>query len=100
MDYDTDESEDVDVIEIQMAGQRVGLAGFARGSGTVYLNGDLHPQGAFAALMCAAKQLVPYMSTSSINALFPSDWLRAECLADPDRLRVISNLEGFVRGNR
>jgi len=100
MDYDTDESEDVDVIEIQMAGRRVGLAGFARGSGTVYLTGDLHPMGAFPALMAAAKQQVPYMSTTSINALFPSDWLRAECLADTDRLRVIANLEEFVRGSR
>lgn len=97
MDYDIDETEDVDVMEIQMGGQRVGLAGIARASGTVYLNGDLHPAGAFGALMCAAKQQVPYMSTSSVNALFPSDWLRAECLHDVDRLRVIGNLERFVR---
>lgn len=97
-DYGVDESEDCDVMEIKIGENKVGLAGFARGSGTIYLGGDLHPLGSFAALMRAAQQHVPYMSTSAVNALFPSDWLRAECMADADRLRVIGNLEAFVRG--
>ncbi len=95
--FGVDETEDVDVIEIQMGGSKVGLAGFARASGTVYLNGDIHPHGAFGALMAAAKQDVPYMYTSAVNALFPSEWLSAECLHDVDRLRVIGNLETFIR---
>ncbi len=100
MSYETEDSEEVDIIEIWMGEQRVGLAGIARASGHVFLGGDLHPLGAFPALMLAAKQQVPYMSTSSVNCLFPSDWLRAECLADPERLRVIDNLEKFIRGSK
>lgn len=97
MDYNVDESEEnVDVIEIQHKGHKVGLVGVSE-SGVVYLSGDLHPLGAFPALMTAAKEHVPYISTSAINALFPADWLRAACLHDADRLRVIDNLEKFAR---
>lgn len=99
MDYDIEEdSEDVDVFELQMqGGMKVGLVGVAPASGTVYLGGDLHPLGAFPALMKAAKEQVPYISTSSVNALYPALWLRGECLHDADRLRVIDNLEKLAR---
>ena len=96
-DFEVDESEEnVDVIEIVHKGHPVGLAGVSE-SGVVYLSGELHPVGAFAALMLAAKEHVPYISTSSVNALFPVDWLRAACLHDADRLRVLGNLERFAR---
>lgn len=97
MDYEIDEdSESVDVIEIQHSGHKVGLAGVSE-SGVVYLSGDLHPYGASGALLQAAKEHVPYISTSSVNALFPVDWLRGACLHDADRLRVLGNLEKFAR---
>lgn len=99
MSYEVDETEEsVDVIEIQYGGHKVGLAGVSE-SGVVYLSGDLHPVGAFGALMLAAKEHVPYISTSSVNALFPSDWIRGACLHDADRLRVIGNLERYARGS-
>lgn len=96
-DIDNENTEEVDIIELQVKGLPVGLAGIARKSGTVYLNSEIHPLGGFAALMIAAKADVPYISTSSVNALFPSDWLKAECLHDPDRLRLLDNAEAFVR---
>jgi hypothetical protein len=97
MSYDVDESEEeVSIVELQMAGNKVGLVGLST-SGVVYLSGDLHPMGAFSALLLAAKEHVPYISTSAINALFPVDWIRGACLGDPDRLRVLGNLEQFAR---
>lgn len=98
MDVDED-IEDVDVIEIQHGGVKVALAGVSA-SGVVFLSGDIHPLGAFPALMRAAKEHVPYISTGSVNALFPADWLRAACLHDADRLRVIGNMERFVRSSQ
>lgn len=98
MDFDVDEAEDVDLMQIKIGENKVTEAGIARASGIVYLNGDIHPKGAFASLMLACKQHIPYVYTSAVSALFPSDWLRAECLHDADRLRVISNLENFIRG--
>lgn len=98
MDFEVDETEDIDLMEIKIGENKVTEAGIARASGIVYLNGDIHPMGSFPCLMLAAKQHVPYVYTSAVSALFPADWLRAECLHDADRLRVISNLESFVRG--
>lgn len=96
-DIDNEDTEEVDILELRVSDMPVGLAGIARKSGTVYLNSEIHPLGGFAALMIAAKANVPYISTSAVNALFPSDWLKAECLHDPDRLRLIDNAEAFVR---
>ena len=97
-DYGIDESEDLDLMEIQSGGARVGWAGIAKGSGTVYLPGDLHCLGSYSALFKAAKEHVPYVAVSAVNVLFPADWLRGECMHDVDRLRVIGNMESFIRG--
>jgi hypothetical protein len=97
-DYGVDESEDLDLIEIRTGETRVGWAGFAKGSGLVYLGGDLHPLGSYTALLKAAKEHVPYVAVSAVNVLFPADWLRGECLGDVDRQRIIGNLEAYVRG--
>lgn len=94
---DVDETEDVDILEVQVQGQRATRIGIARASGTVYLNGDLHPLGSFSALMIAAREHVPYTSVSAIDAMYPSEWLRAQCLHDRDRLRIIGNLESLAR---
>lgn len=92
-----DGMEEVDVVNVMIGENKVGTAGICRESGTVYLGGDLHPLGSFAAIMKAYKEDIPYISTGAVNAMFPSDWLRGECLADPERLRVIGNLEKFLR---
>lgn len=97
-DYDFDEEEDVDLMEVRIGENRVSHAGIARASGNVYLQGDLHPLGSATALLAAAKNHVPYIAVSAVEVLFPVDWLRAECLHDADRLRIINNLEAFVRG--
>lgn len=93
---ETEETEDLNVIEIQGGPQPL-YAGVTNG-GEVFLRGDLHPQGSFAALMLAAQQHVPYVAISAVQVLFPAHWLRAECLHDADRQRVIDNLENLVRG--
>lgn len=97
-DYDFDETEDVDLLEIRVGENRVSHAGIARASGTVYLQGDIHPIGSASALLAAAKNHIPYIAVSAVEVLFPADWLRSECLHDVDRLRVITNAEQFVRG--
>lgn len=98
MNYEVDEdTEEVHVFELQVGGQKVGLVGVAPASGHVFVSGDLHPEGAFSALMRAAKEYVPYISTSSVNALFPSDWIKGQCLHDRDRLMIVDNLEKLAR---
>lgn len=96
--FGVDETEELDLMEVRMGEMRVGWAGLARGSGLVYLAGDTHPLGSATALIKAAKERIPYVAVSAVNVLFPADWLRGECLGDPDRLRIIDNLERFVRG--
>lgn len=95
---DVDETEDLDLMEIRVGEQRVSWAGITRPGGDVYLQGDIHPLGSATALIKAAKDHVPYVAVSAVQVLYPSEWLRAECLHDMDRLRVIGNLERFVRG--
>lgn len=92
---ETEETEDLNIIEIHGGPQPL-YAGVTVG-GEVFLRGDLHPLGSFAALMTAAKQHVPYVAISAVNVLFPATWLRAECLHDADRQRVIDNMEALVR---
>jgi hypothetical protein len=82
---------------IKVGDNTVSWAGVAKDSGLVYLQGDLHPDGSSIALMKAAKEHVPYVPVSAVQVLFPADWLRGECLGDADRLRIIGNLESFVR---
>jgi hypothetical protein len=96
MDFDTDEYEDISLFEIQGAGEPM-HAGITNG-GEVFLRGDIHPLGAFAALITAAKNHVPYVAVNAVNVIFPANWLRAECLHDQDRLRVIDNMEKMIRG--
>lgn len=99
MDYDVDEMEDLDLMEIRSSDQKVGLAGVSE-SGGVYLAGDLHPLGSASALLAAAHAHVPYVSVSAVCVLYPAEWLRGECLGNADRLRIIDNLVAFVRGSR
>lgn len=95
--FETDDDEDVSLIEIQINGQKVASAGVST-SGQVFLRGDIHPLGSSTALMTAAVQQVPYIEVSAVEVLYPADWLRAECLAHPDLIRIINNADAFVRG--
>lgn len=96
--FETDDDEDVSLIEIQVKGQKVATAGVSE-SGVVYLRGDVHPLGSMYALPTAAMQQVPYIEVSAVEVLFPADWLRAECMGNMDRIRIINNAEAFVRGH-
>lgn len=100
MDYDTDETEDLTIVEIQGRNIPPGLRAGISASGDVYLRGDIHPLGAATALIAAAGQHIPYVALSAVSVLFPADWLRGECAHDMDRLRVIDNMERLVRGAR
>lgn len=95
--FEADEDEDVSLIEIQIKGQKVATAGVSA-SGQVFLRGDIHPLGSSTALMTAAVQQVPYIEVSAVEVLYPADWLRAECMGNMDRIRIINNTEAFVRG--
>ena len=95
--FDTDEDEDVNLVEIQVKGQKVATAGVSA-SGIVYLQGDIHPCGSASALVTAAVHQIPYIEVSAVEVLYPADWLRAECLGNMDRIRIINNAEAFVRG--
>ncbi len=97
--FETDDDEDVSLIEIQVKGQKVATAGVSE-SGVVYLRGDVHPLGSASALLTAAVHQVPYIEVSAVEVLYPADWLKAECLHDQDRMRIISNAEAFVRGQK
>jgi hypothetical protein len=97
MDYDTDMDEDLDLVELQVGGMKAATVGIVKNTGMVYIGGDLHPLGSFAALMLAAKEHVPYVALSAISVLFPAEWIRAACLHDVDRQRVIDNLEKHAR---
>ena len=97
MDYDTDMEEDLDLVELQVAGTKAATVGIVKNTGMVYIPGDLHPLGSFAALMLAAKEHVPYVAVTAISVLFPAEWIRAACLHDQDRQRVIDNLEKHAR---
>ena len=97
--FGVEDSEDLDLMEIRVHDKPNSWAGVSA-SGMVYLQGDLHPLGSATALIKAAKENVPYVSVSAVRVLYPSEWLRAECMHDADRTRVIDNLCGFVRGAR
>ncbi len=96
-DYDTDNTEDVDLHEVRVGGAPAMTVGIAPKSGAVYLRGDLHPLGSASALLAAARHGVPYIALSAVEVLYPSDWLKGECLHDADRLRVIANIENYAR---
>ena len=95
--FETDDDEDVSLVEIQVKGQKVATAGVSA-SGQVFLQGDIHPHGSASALVAAAVHQVPYIEVSAVEVLFPADWLRAECMGNMDRIRIINNAEAFVRG--
>jgi hypothetical protein len=97
-EHGVDDADDLDLMQICIAGQPNTWAGITRPDGDVYLQGDLHPLGSATALIKAAKEHVPYVPVSAVQVLFPADWLRGECLHDTDRQRVITNLTAFVRG--
>ncbi len=95
--FETEDDEDVSLIEIQVKGQKVATAGVSA-SGQVFLQGDIHPHGSASALVTAAVSQVPYIEVSAVEVLFPADWLRSECMGNMDRIRIINNAEAFVRG--
>ena len=95
--FDTDETEDLDLMEVRAGDKPVGWAGITRPDGRVYLGGDIHPLGSALAMLKAAKEHVPYVAVSAVRVMFPAEWLRAECMHDADRLRIIDNLSSWVR---
>lgn len=96
---EVEDSEDLFLVELQAKGAPPIHAGITK-EGVVFLRGDIHPLGSATALIKAAREHVPYVAVSAVNVIFPSDWLRAECLHDVDRLRVIGNMEQMVRRTR
>lgn len=93
-DFEIDDgTEDIQWFDLGM-GREVAVA---EQSGTVYVSGELHPVGAYSALLLAAKDDVPYASRGAVSAYFPVDWIRGACLHDPDRLRILDNLERIAR---
>lgn len=95
--HDVEDAEEVDLMEVRAGEQVVGWVGVSRPEGHVYLGGDLHPYGSASAMLVAKLQNVPYIAVSAVRVLFPAEWLRAECLADADRVRVIDNLVSWAR---
>lgn len=99
---EVEDSEDLQLFSLQLTditrsqGVEVQTAGISA-SGLVYLRGDIHPLGSYTAMGRAAAQQVPYVAVTAVEVLFPSDWLRGECLHDMDRLRVIGAAEELVR---
>lgn len=106
MNFDQDESEEeVDLFEVRAGPIAPAMTVGVSQSGVVFIRGDLHPLGSATALLTAAAQHVPYIAVSAVEVLYPSDWLRSECMGDMDRMRVISNIEsharsGFSNGSR
>ncbi len=97
MNYEVDDTEDLDLIELQVHGTKAATVGIVKNTGMVYIPGDVHPMGSFAALMLAAKEHIPYVAVTAVSVLFPAEWIRAACLHDQDRQRVIDNLEKYAR---
>ncbi|MCA0214528.1 MAG: hypothetical protein LCH79_15290 [Proteobacteria bacterium] len=96
-DFDTELEEDVTLTGIQVSGGPSMTVGVGDRSGDIYVRGDLHPLGSASALLTAAAQHIPYVALSAVEVLYPLDWLKGECAHDIDRLRVLANLESFVR---
>lgn len=97
-DYETTESEEeVTLTGIQVGGGPAMTIGVGDKTGDIYCRGDLHPLGSASALLTAAAQHIPYIALSAVEVLYPLDWLKGECAHDIDRLRVLANLESFVR---
>lgn len=100
-DFDTEETEDVEVITMKMEGTPPGetfRVGFAPKSRNIFLEGNLHPLGAASALLQAAKEDVPYISLGAVSALFPEMWLRQACQGDTYRQSVITGICKALRG--
>ena len=97
--YDQTESEeDVELTEVRAGPLAPAMTiGVGSQSGDIFVRGDLHPLGSASALLTAAAQHVPYIAISAVEVLFPLDWLKGECLHDPDRMRILFNLEKYVR---
>ena len=95
--YDQEDStEDVELTEVKVGDAPAMTIGVSA-SGVVFILGDLHPRGSASALLTAAAQHVPYIALSAVEVLYPSEWLRGECLGDLDRMRIITNIENFAR---
>ena len=96
--YDQSESEEEVTLHEVRAGDAPAMTiGVGDQTGDIFIKGDIHPLGSASALLTAAAQHVPYIALSAVEVLYPLDWLKAECLHDADRLRVLFNLEQFVR---
>lgn len=97
---EVEDSEDLFLIGVHVAGYGEAQTAGISASGDVFLRGDIHPLGSYKALALAQVMHIPYVAVSAVEVLYPADWLRAECLADADRLRAIEEAEAFVRSAR
>lgn len=100
-DFDTEETEDVDIITMAPEGAPPGAqfkVGYAPKSRTLYIDGELHPLGAYSAILQASKEHVPYVSLGAVSALFPEEWIKQACQHDLTRLRIIDGIGRALRG--
>lgn len=95
--FETTEEEDVTLTEVSMGQAPAMTIGVGDKSGDIYVKGDLHPLGSASALLTAAARHIPYIALTAVEVLYPLDWLKGECAHDPDRQRVLRNIESYVR---
>lgn len=50
MDYEVDDTEDLDLVAIKVGDQQVATVGVVKNTGMVYIPGDVHPLGSYTAL--------------------------------------------------
>jgi hypothetical protein len=95
--YDQEDStEDVELTEVKVGDAPAMTIGVSA-SGLIFIRGDIHPLGSATALLTAAARGVPYIALSAVEVLYPSNWLRGECMGDLDRMRIITNIENYAR---
>ena len=91
-----------DVEDIHMFGLRTQLGEAPVGvttGGDVFVSADLHPLGAAKALALCDVMHIPFVSYNAVTVLVPADWIKAECLHDSDRQRILDNIERMVRNS-
>ena len=97
-DYGVEDAEDLDLRAYVVDGKEIGWYGVGAETGLIYVGGDAHPRGSANAMVEAVMADVPYVPVSAVQVLFPLEWIRGECLADPDRLRMLNGMERYARG--
>jgi hypothetical protein len=95
-DLAMDEGQDAQLVEVKA---EAGSWWFAHDSeGTIYLDGDLHPQGGPVAMQEAMAEGVPHVP-QGIRAYFPHLWLVQKAMAagDVERMQVMNNVVRWIR---